>query len=308
MILLLYGNDSLRIARRQLEIINEYFNDSDDPNISIFENVLDIERISDAILSSPFLASKRLVILKNLLKSKADEVKLLQLLENIPETTVVVVILEEEIDRRSSLIKKLLLNSEEISLPKGIKLEEWVKDEVQQIGGEIEQKNIIFFLNWLGEVELWQLKNELEKLITLDPVITEDNIRQLVQPNINSNIFNLIDAISNKKRREAFKVYSELTEKGENELYLLTMIQRQIRNLTLIWNLKKSGKTEGEIIKELKLHPYVIKKALWASSKIPNFEVLQVFYRQTVETEKDIKSGAKEPGVALELLIARLCG
>jgi DNA polymerase-3 subunit delta len=158
----------------------------------------------------------------------------------------------------------------------------------------------------LGTVDLWQVESEIKKIISYNHKITIESIKELIVPSINTSIFNLIDAINNRNRTEAFAVVSQLLEKGENELYLLSMIQKQLRNLVLIRELRGDHKEEGQIARELKIHPFVVKKGIWALNKIKNLDTLAEFYRQTIDCENSIKNGAKEPSLASETLIVGL--
>lgn len=308
MIYFFFGSDNLRQKRRVLELEKKYFKTSGDLNISHFEGEVDLEKIRAEILAIPFLSPKRMIVLRNLLRTKPDEKKLSSILDQTPDSSILVIAEDGPIDKRLSVVKRLLKEKWEVfDLPQGYQLERWVAAEAEILGGKIGQREVSFLINWLGATDLWQIKNELGKLIAYDPIITEATITNLSQPSSQVNVFNLIDAIFSQKKKAAFFFLEKLRQKGENDLLILAMIEKQIRNLTLVWELKKQGKSEPETARELKIHPYVIKKALGTVSKISSLDTFRKYYHQVVVSEEEIKSGAKEAEVALDILIAQFC-
>ncbi|PIZ98572.1 MAG: hypothetical protein COX77_04120 [Candidatus Komeilibacteria bacterium CG_4_10_14_0_2_um_filter_37_10] len=149
-------------------------------------------------------------------------------------------------------------------------------------------------------------ENEIAKLVAYEKNVTRENINLLVDAGVDVGIFNLLDAIAAKNKSQALKNLGDLLEKGENEIFILTMIQKQIHNLALIFEKKKAGLSESQIAQILKLHPFVVKKALGALRQVGDTEVIKRYYGSVTEAEFFIKTGQKEPNVALELLVLNL--
>lgn len=306
MIYFIYGNDSYRLQKTYQAIKEKYAGNSD-MNFSLFEDSFDLEKIRFDVISLPFLAKKRLVVIKNILGAKGvDMAKMTEILNQKADSTVILFLEEGQPDKRTSLYKRLVKEkSKELNILSGPKLTKWIKTEIERSGGEVGIKETNMLAAYFGG-DLWQLKNEIQKLLSYGKKITEENIEKLSVSNLNVKIFDLTDAITAGNRQKAFKVLKDLIDSGENELYILSMIEWQMRNVAQIYDLKNMS--EKEIALKLKMNPFVVKKNLFGVKKISDDSTIRNYYNQILSTENDIKTGAKEPQVALELLINKLTG
>lgn len=304
MIYFVYGNDTYRL-KKTVDAMRAKYEDSSGMNSCVFDGDYDIEKIRSNVMSLPFLSEKRLVIIKNILGAKGvDGKKMIEILDNKPDSTVMLFIEEGEPDKRTALYKRLTKEkSKELNLLQGGELLKWIKAETDKNGGTIETKEANMLAGYYGG-DLWQLKNEIQKLVSYDKKITEESIDKLSVANVNVKIFDLTDAITAKNREKAFKILTELLDSGENEMYILSMIQWQVRNLALVYDLKDSN--ERDIASKAKLNPYIVKKTLSATRKIENIDTIKNYYGLIIEAENDIKTGAKDPDISLELLVNKL--
>ncbi len=315
MIYFFYGDDSYRL-KKTVEAFSKKFGSDDNLNTSLFEGDFDIEKIRSDVMSLPFLGKNRLVIIKNALSGKTvDTKKLIGVLDKKPESTIILFIEDGQPDKRSALFKRLIMEkAREFGIMQGGELVKWIREETKKAGGEIEPKAANILAGYFGG-DLWQLKNEIEKLVAYDKKVTEETIEKLSIANINVKIFDLTDAITAKNKEKAFRVLGELLDSGENEMYILSMVQWQVRNLALVYSLKSHS--EYEIAKMAKLNPFIVRKSLAAVRLLCHsheggnpdeigFNKIKSYYSQIIETENDIKTGAKEPDVALELLVNKL--
>ena len=318
MIIFLYGEDTYRSQKRLKTLRDKFVEKYTDTNLEIFEEDFDIAKIKGSVTALPFLAEKRLVIIKNIFKSKnPTSLKLrgtsknildsiADLLENVPEETVLIFWEEGVPDKRIALFKKLIKEkTEEFEKLQGHKLTKWIEDEVSRKGGKISAKNAEKLASYVGD-DLYQMENEVEKLTSFkdkDEIKTED-IEALVKAKLSSNIFNLVDSIGERNYKKAARYTHELLEQGENEIYILSMIARQIRNLLLVLDLKDNF-DKMRIAKETGIHPYVVQKALLQTR---NFDSngLKSIYQKLLETDIAIKTGEKDSRLALDLLVKEI--
>ena len=316
MIIFLYGEDSYR-SRQKLNQIKEKFKKSDPSNINLA--ILDgektsLEEIRKTIQAVPFLAKKRLVIIENLLTKNKNKTLLEELANyikkrKISESTVLVFWEENKPDERTKLFKLLKKpgRAQEFKLLSGYSLSRWIKGEIEKRGGKIERKAIEKLAAYVGN-DLWQMSNEIDKLISYQALkpITSENVEVLVKAKLDTNIFNLIDAIGEKNRKGALKLLQDQIESGAHPLYLLTMIIYQFRNLLIIKDLIEQGLNQYQIQKETKIHPFVVQKTF---SQARNFSLneLKKIYQKLLETDIALKTSKIEPNLALDLLITKLC-
>ncbi len=153
------------------------------------------------------------------------------------------------------------------------------------------------------------MSNELDKLVTYNPQVTTENINLLVKSQVESDVFKMIDAIGSKDIKSALKEYQNLYENRKNDLYILTMVVYQFRNLLIIKDeLERSPKNpnQWEIAKKTGMHPYVVGKSISQSKKFTLTELKNSF-EKLLDFDLAIKTGKIESRTALNLLIAKFC-
>jgi DNA polymerase-3 subunit delta len=347
MILFLFGEDTYSSHQKLAQIKAKFIDASlGDTNLSVADCAdkdLDITQINQMILAMPFLAKTRLVVIKNLLsdgKKKLQE-QFIELLPKIPETTVLVIYESEKVDRRTALFKTLIKtkttkNTSEESLQAGgspprrcsiqaqefkslepYELKKWIIGEVEKQGGTIDNLAIDKLIEYIGN-DLWRLSNEISKLISYKLQATSSDVELLVRPRVVANVFDLIDAIGAKNIKKAQNELHKLTDSGQNELYIHTMVVYQFRNLLIIKDLLETQssnlKTQNyslnlktEIAKLSGLHPFVVEKTM-GQAKNYTFERLKEIYKILLDYDIKMKTGQIELGLAMDMLLIDLIG
>jgi len=313
MILFFYGEDTFRL-RQKLKALKEKFISSSlgETNLVILDGkTATFDEIMRQILAIPFLSRKRLVIIENILgtdkksarggsaSGREIQEKVGQALKKVPESTVLVLVEEGVPDRRTALFRKLNLpkRAQEFKLLEGEALRRWIKKEVFERGGAIEPAAIGKLVEYLGS-DLWRLNAELSKLIAYQKKVTSETIELLVCSQIEGNIFTLIEATAGRQSSRAIGELYKLFQTGASELYILTMIVYEYRNLLLV-------KDSQERSRKINLHPYVLAKTLPLVAKYQLAELKKI-YPKLLKFETFIKTGKIEPRVALELLVFEL--
>lgn len=331
MILFFYGEDTYRLNQKLRELKEKFISASlGDTNLSIIEGkTATFDEITRQILAMPFLSKKRLVIIRNLLsegkKSAKDgsasgrEVidKMTDFLSKTPEATVAVFVEEGVPDRRTALFKKLnkpkishstsSVQAQEFKLLENEALRRWVIREIEMRDAKCEPAAISKLIDYVGN-DLWRMSNEIKKLASYSKKITQENIELLVQPQIHSNIFDLMDAIASRNLGKSMKELYQLFNDGKAEQYILSMIVLEYRNLLITKDFEQrsdDGLNKWVLAKKAGLHPYVAQKTLALATKY-EMEDLKKIYGVLLNFDHRIKTGKIEPKVALELLIYKL--
>ena len=262
-----------------------------------------MDALSAALLATPFLATSRLIIIEDLSTNKTIAEKLRKLLEQIPETTVAV-FYDAEVDQRTNYFKAMTnlakaVKFDKLALPQ---LNAWVRREVQKLGGTIDQRAANYLIETAGE-DQWRLEQEVQKLVNYDSNVTRETINLLVARNDVQNIFELVDAMSAGRVEAALHIYRGLLAEQINEIYILTMVTWQLRNLLLA---KTAGAvSQVELAKQAGMSPYVAGKALQKQRQISE-EALKQAFLEAVETDFSIKSGRGAADILVEKLIYRV--
>lgn len=305
MISIIYGPDTYRSLKRLNQVKEDFLQKNGEVNLSIFEENFNLEEIKSIIQSFPFLGSERMVVFKNFFKTKKTESleKIESILQKTPPSTHIIFWEEGEVEISKSLFEKMV-QKEHFPLLVGQELNKWVEKEIVSQGGKVSSSSIDVLVGYVGN-DLWQLSQEIQKLVNYSSLVSVENINQLVKANLSSNIFDMVDAIGQKNPKKAIKIMHDLLSSGENEVYLLTMIIRQIRNILLIKDALKVKNDTNFLAREFNLHPFVIKKTL---SQINNFSIeeLKMIYQKLLETDTALKTSSTT-ALPLDLLIVDLC-
>lgn len=303
---LLYGEDIFS-SRKKLEEIKSRFFDSNmgNINITILEGEeVNLEALKKAICLVPFLAKKRLIIIKNFLLKGKKEVKdqAVRFLDEIPDFAISVFYEEGDLDKSSALFRKLKADKkvENFPLLSQYSMTEWCEREIRKKCGKIERDALNKLVAIIGP-DLWRASLEIDKLTSYRKykLITKEDVSLLVKEEIHPNIFALIDALGARDIKKAYRLLDELLSSGENESYILSMIAYQFRNLLIIKDLLESQKS----LSASGLRPFVLGKAKVQAQNFTK-DQLKNIYGKLLETDLHIKNGSLKPYLALDLLIS----
>lgn len=264
-----------------------------------------LSELQSALQAAPFLATSRLVIIEDLGANKQIAPKISELLDLVPESTVAI-IYDSKIDKRGVYYKALSASGavrpiEFAQLPES-KLVPWIAAEAKRGGATIGRPAAVRLLQLAGD-DQWRLAGEVAKLAAYSPEITIDTVNELVAPNMNDSIFDLVEAMTSGQTNRALTLYHRLLEDQMNEYYILKMVIWQLRNLVLA----KAGSelTSAELAKRTSLSPFVAGKMLARQRAFDAGRLQQVFIA-AVDTDYGIKSGRAKAEVLVEQLIVHV--
>jgi DNA polymerase-3 subunit delta len=234
---------------------------------------------------------------------------LVEYASHLPESTALVLVEPRDLPERNVVLKAASSAEwglvKHFPLVKGETLAKWVRARAKAAGGEFSREAA----DALAEVEddPRALGNEILKLLTYvgfeRPVEIED-VQTLTPARAEAVIFDLVDAVGQRRGREAMRLMHTLLETDE-PLYVLTMIVRQYRLLLQAKEMLEARAPEGDISKALGLHPYPTGKVC---AQTRNFTLagLEGIYRRLLEYDLGIKTGQMEAGPALDTLVGAL--
>lgn len=324
MLIFLYGQDSFRSSRKLLEIKKKFL--TSDPvgsGLSVFDfedkGLKEKTKLLDVFGMPNLLAPKRLIIVKNLLSSgTADQQKEVEEFLKYKAASlsedkdIVAVFWEADAPKKSqALFKFLEKNSKSQNFQKlpPAKLSQWVLLELKEIDSKSTiAKSALEKIIAYTEGDTRVLRCELEKLVNFAAgrMIEERDIELLVRAKVDASIFATIDALAGKDKKTALTLLHRHIEKGEDPLYLLTMIVYQFRNILQVADLREEyAGRDQEIAKLTKLHPFVVRKSLIQSRNF-TMERLKEIYKNLNVLDIQIKTGKMQAVLALERFIVQL--
>lgn len=282
---------------------------------------------ADAI---PFLSNKRLVLVEGMLarldpRRKASEdgdegeeesnpdlkQQLLDYLPNLSPTTDLVFIENKKLAANNAVLKLVEKDKKgaQVKLfaaPPADQLADWVIDHVEKKGGSIEFSAANDLALFVG-ADLRALDSEIEKLIVFKngAQIRRDDVRMMVAPAQEQSIFELVDALGQRKTQKALELLHDQLRHNANEFYLLTMITRQYRIMLQVRDLATRGMQNDAIQKQLGLHPFVTRK-MAEQSRNYSVEQLEGILFKLLDTDVSLKTSRLEPTLALDMLVVEL--
>lgn len=308
MIYLFHGDDTYRLQKRLHEIMASHKGAAGDINISRISEKYDFSVIKNEAESLPFLSDKRLLVIYNVMKSK-DKTLLEKITKWLPtlETTNDIIFVENEApDQRTALYKTLVKigKVESFAELKPFEAITWIKEQVKKKGAAIDADAATLLLLYCGS-DLSRLSNEIDKLASYAPHISKNSVERLVDAGFFNTIFELTDALSEKKSKKALELLTQTLDSGENEIYLVTMLARQIRNLLIVKDLSDHRLSESEIVSKTHLHPFVIKKSLAQSRNFTTSQLISL-HGKLVSLDLELKSTSTDPRVLLTKFVAEM--
>ncbi|HEY1835420.1 MAG TPA: DNA polymerase III subunit delta [Candidatus Saccharimonadales bacterium] len=224
------------------------------------------ERMQEALQSLPFLASKKMVVLRGPSANKQFAENAERLLTELPETTDVI-LAEPKLDKRLAYYKflKKATDFREFVPLDASGLARWLMQAAKDRGGSLSSSEASFLVNRVGANQQL-LGNELEKLALYDPKITRANIELLTEATPQSTIFELLEAAFAGNTKRAFKLYEEQRALKVEPQQIIAMLAWQLHILALV---KTAGdRTSDQIAREAKLNPYVVRKSAAIARKL----------------------------------------
>lgn len=316
MIFFYYGENSW-LARQKIRAIKKKFQAEIDKS---GHNILNIdgENISvndffEAVSTGGFLASKKLIVVKNIFSNKKLSTwqdALLNFLSQQKDTAdenYIIFWQSDKPDVRTKLYKALKKFHfvEEFKNFSNAELSTWLTKQAQLKKRKFAGESVNILIAYVGN-DLWSLSQELEKLVhfTTDSIQPED-VKNLVVSKLDDNIFNLVEAIGQQNKTLALKLLDEKLSSGTNAQYLLSMIVRQYRLLIKVKALSKQASYSGAIAQALKLPPWLADKA-FKQSQLYTMDQLKKIYSELLELDQQLKSSSVSDALLFTRLIAHL--
>lgn len=331
MVFFFYGADSFRIRQKVNSIIEGYqAKHKSGLNFGKFDfgETEALDKLKNFLDSSSMFAEKKLAVVTGLFLAGKDiqedfleylkKSDILKTQDNFLVVAQELVLAEDKRSKQKYVLKnsqelfKALTNknakTEEFDFLVGVKLEAWIKKEAEQAGAKIEPGAARKLAASIG-ADLWQMKNEIDKLAAFvsGKIINEKMVDDMVKAKVASDIFKTIDALASRNRQAALSLLHRHLSQGESEIYLLSMLVYQFRNLVLVKSEIERGAQFQALAKTIKLHPYVLRKS-FEQGKGFSFPALKKIYERLLELDIAIKSGRIEPQVALDLVVNEITG
>lgn len=304
---LIYGDEDY-LRKQYKDRMKTALVGDDSMNCSYFEGKnIPVKELIDLGETLPFFAERRLIIVENSGFFTSAQEELANYLKEMPETTHFLFV-EKDIDKRNKLYKAVntLGYAANMTAPDERTLLRWMVGLLKAEQRVMREDTMRYFLGRI-DTDMENIRRELEKLVLYtdgSEEITKEDIDAVTTVHTESQIYDMVKVISEKKQEKALKLYYELITQKEPPMKILYWITRQFNQLYQIKDLESKGYPDHVIAERMKIRDFIVRKnkALCQSFSLTE---LRHAVELCVKREEDVKTGRLNDKMAVELLILR---
>jgi len=339
MIFFIYGPDDFRAKEKIRELKDKFLREVDQSGSSLIElsgDDLNLEKFHELVSANSLFARRRFLLMeKTLLNKNKDFLSAITtyLTDNAKSQENILLFYEPQITMDKKNEAQLVVGENTKPLNKsqknwfdfllttahaqyfaplnGQELATWLKERLSKVGFSIDYKATQMLSSMLGG-DLWALNNELNKLVhyqsALEPdnkIIKAETVLAMVQGQSEEKIFALTDAIGNKNKALALALLEDQLRQGQNDVYLMTMLGRQVKILLAVRSALDNGFDAKKIAQAMKLHPYVLQKSINQARNF-NSASLKALLTALVRMDYNYKTGKLPTPLMMDLLLAKI--
>lgn len=305
---LLFGEENYLKKQYKDRLTKALISEEDTMNYAYYEGKgIDVREIIDLAETMPFFSERRLIVIENSGFFKNATPELAEYMKDIPETTYFVFV-ETELDKRSKLFKAVKDKGRIVELARQDEktLARWIYGNVKKEGKQITESSIHYLLSKCG-TDMENLQKEMEKLFcyTLDKeVIQIEDIDAICTTQITNEIFDMVNAVAEKKQKRALDRYYDLLALKEPAMRILYLLSRQFRLLMEVKEMTGQGYDKKSIASKAGLHPFAVGKYIEQSRRFSKKELRNIL-EDSVDIEERVKTGRLQDVLAVELFIVK---
>lgn len=308
-IYLFYGEEAYLKNLYKNRLKNALVSPEDTMNLNVYQGKgISIPQVIDQAETMPFFADRRLILLEDsgFFKNAAPELAD-YLGEGAPAETVFLFV-ESEVDKRGKLYKTVKSKGRIVEFARQSEqtLTNWVLRALQKEKLKITRSAMQLFLERTGN-DMENISRELEKLISYvygRESIAKEDVEAICTFRTENKIFDMINAIAEKKQKRALELYYDLLALKESPLRILALMARQFHLLLQIKDLRRQGFDQGEIASRAGVMSFVVRNCLRQGEYFSE-TMLRRAVEECVRTEEAIKTGRLGDRLGVELLIVK---
>ena len=341
---LLYGEEDYLVRQYKHELINAVVGSEDSMNLNIHRSEsLDWGVIQDEIMSMPFFADYRMVVLEDTRlfisrktakdaedsdssDSGAQEngedlsAQVASFIPKIPDTTVVLFVEQPDekkaggkkgkisVDKRGKLYKAVSKAglAAEFESQDPHSLSRWVAGRLAGEKIRITSGAMERFLQMTGN-DMSHINTETEKLISYagsGGVIHLKDVEEITSEILEGKVFRMIDLIARHECAGALSLYNDLLQLRESPGMISALIMKQYDRMMLVKDIMERGGGIPQIMGELKLADWQARQ-LMGQSRYYTMEQVRNLTEECVRIRQLVQSGRMEEQLAAELIIIK---
>lgn len=311
-VVLIYGEESFLVDRELVQIEKACgLSGPEDMNRQVFDaSDTEPSTVISASRTLPFMAEKRLHIVKNAALWKVEQWDRILAYAEKPNPSTSLVLVAETVDKRRVWFKGLKKSARvvECSHPADAGLPRWIGEMAAEAGLNLGSRVSQSLILRVGPdlQHLWREILKLQAYAGEDGHVSVEDVETLVGESRGASVFTFCDGLGERDLKKSMGALTKLLDLGEAPLKLLFMITRHFRMLWKAWELSEtSGHVNpGHAAKVLGCPPFAAKRALAQAKRWREAE-LQTALALFMEADIQLKSGGATEVV--QRLVIELC-
>ena len=271
-----------------------------------FMDAPDTSAIIAACETMPFLADKRLVIVKEhpALAGRADaDDRLLSYIPTVPDSCVLVFLCRGKADARKKLYTTIKKTGGIVSFAPltDAELNAWIVKAFAGLGKGVTPQTASLLSFTVG-TDTALLRREIDKLAALvgdRGEVTEADVQAVATRSVECTVFEMVDAVVAGQTAKAFGLLRDMLTTGSDRLGILAMLLRQFRLMQHIKIMQYEKLSAGDIKQRLGIAPFAAERCMRQASGYTGGQVKRGV-QICLNAEYMVKSGQWNQEGALE--------
>lgn len=308
---LFYGEETYLKQQYKEKMKQAVLPEGDIMNLNIYSGKgIDVSSVIAQAETMPFFASHRFIIIEESGFFKKASPELAEYIPTIPEETVLLFV-EKEVDKRGKLFKAVKATGRvvEFGTQDEKTLARWILGLLKKENKQITGQALAIFMEKTG-TNMERIRQELEKLICYcmeREGITEEDVQAVCIGQTENKIFDMINALAEKKQKTALNLYYDLLTLKEPPMRILYLITRQFNMLMQVKELQAHGYDSRAIGEKIKLAGFIMRNYVRQAGYF-SLERLKEAVQDCVEMEEAVKTGRMNDVMSVELLLVKYSG
>lgn len=268
------------------------------------DSIQSIESLVQKIQGVDMFSPQKVLLIKRIFENKKFTDYIYEKFDELNKGAEIVLWENSKIDQRNKLTQKVKKNGLLFIYdePNESEIRSWLVSYLKSNNIQNDPALVDYIVRNIGNNKN-QIKNEVQKIkLYLDheekKTLTIDEIDSILGFDVKGNIWSFLDSIGFRRKKQILDEFEKLTTFEDNTQYLISMIHREF---DLLLQLKYCEKNQIEL-KELRIHPFVLKKTQQKSTKFSAKEV-RIFLEKLLDLDFAIKRGDIDEKIGLGLYL-----
>jgi len=271
--------------------------------------------IINAALSVPMMAQYRVVVVKGFQRMAQSGKELILNYCRRPSPQTILVLLAEETDERRKIDLRKKYYSELKSFAQVIEckalyenqVSDFIRKFVHERSKSMQPRAVHLLQAKLGN-SLRDLMNEVEKLVQFTrnkDEISEQDVEELVGIPRSFNIYELSDAIGEKKLEQGLFILRQMLEMGESPVYMVSSLTNHFLQLWRIRALKRQNVSDQDLTSQLHLPKFILDKKIKQAKNFSDQRIREILLLLQ-QADLNLKTSFQKPRLVMELLVFQI--